>query len=132
MNVGIFKRNIKLQELGIGNLSIKEQEILDFLNKNLTNLNAYACDKYFGYLFFGKDNEDIILKYSVLNGFLYLHSDKIWSFLEYRFNMGYSEIQELLMWWVDGVLNLRVENCEVSKQKYPLLPATLFKVNNTH
>ena len=36
-NIEIFKRNIQLENLGIGKLSDKEGKLLDFLNKNFTN-----------------------------------------------------------------------------------------------
>ena len=46
INIDILIRNIKLQELGIDKLSTKEQELLDFLNENLTNLNTYQLYEY--------------------------------------------------------------------------------------
>ena len=110
MNIEIFKRNIKLQELGIGVLSNKEQKIFDFLNENLTNLNTYTLDKYPGYIFMGKDFENFIIQYHIYDKFLYLKYDRIWAYLENEFNMNYSKSKDILKWWIYDKLDLEVGN----------------------
>ena len=110
MNLEIFKRNIKLQELGIDKLSTKEQEILDFLNENLTDLNTYTTNNHLNYLFFGKNKENIILEYNKENGYLYVAYEKIWAFFESKFDMKYTEIQGLMGWWVGDTLHLKVNH----------------------
>ena len=109
MNVDIFKRNIKLQELGI-ELSDMEQKLLDFLNENLSGLNIYTTHTYSNPLFFGKNKDNLILKYNKENGYLYTHYDKIWSFFESKFDMEYTDIQKLIGWYVGETLNLKVNH----------------------
>ena len=110
MNLEIFKRNIKLQELGISKLSTKEQEFFDFLNENLTNLNTYASDKSHDSLFFGKDIKNIVLEYNKENGYVYVSYVKIWSFFESKFDIKYTEMQGLMRWWVGDNLHLKVNH----------------------
>ena len=133
MNLEIFKRNIKLQELGITKLSIKEQELLDFLNDNLTDLNTYTSDEYANFLFFGKDIKNIILKYKRDIGYLYVQYDKIWVFFESKFDIQYTEIQSLMRWWVGDNLHLKISHIRTGvfsrklKLGYQQLDNNLFK-----
>ena len=110
MNVEIFKRNIKLQELGIGKLSSVEQKILDFLNENLTDLNAYTTNNYLNYLFFGKNKENIVLEYNKESGYLYVSCDRIWSFFESEFDIKDIDIQMVIGWYLGNTLNLKVNH----------------------
>ena len=105
MNINIFIRNIKLQELGIGKLSIKEQELLDFLSVNLTDLNTYTNDKYIGELFFGKDKENIILSCKNIE-YLYVSYTKIWIIIRDKFDIRGDGIRTLMRYWVGNTLNL--------------------------
>ena len=110
MKAKILIRNIKLQELGIENLSSREQKILDFLNEKLSGLNTYTSDIYSNLLFFGKDKENIVLEYNKEIGYLYVSYRKIWSFFESKFDMGFTDIEKLIGWYVGETLNLKVEH----------------------
>ena len=41
------------------------------------------------------------------NDYVYIHYDEIWSFLEDKFGLNYSETQRLTKIWLDEVYNLR-------------------------
>ena len=112
MNLEIFKRNIKLQELGIDKLSGIERIIFDFLNENLTDLNVYTSDRhtYLNRLFFGKDTENIVLTYNKKSGHLNIDYDIIWKVFKYTFNMDNFVIDELITWWVGTHKNLKVNS----------------------
>jgi hypothetical protein len=45
--------------------------------------------------------------YDRKNEVVYIHHDEIWSFLEDKFGLNYSETQELTKRWLDEVYNLR-------------------------
>lgn len=131
MNTEIFKRNIKLQELGIGELSIREQEILDFLNEKVNYLNSYSSDKHTDFLFFGKSKDNIILQYIEQGRYIYV-GGVIWSFFELKLNMEYIDIQELMGWWVGNLLNITHHFESFAPVKEFLIPPYHFKKNTTN
>jgi len=79
MDIGIFKRNIQLYKLGIGELGVDEQKLYDFLTENLWNIDTYISNEYPEMLYFGKNRRSIILCYDSDNRILDVY-DKIWLF----------------------------------------------------
>ena len=108
MDINILIRNIKLQELGIGELSIEEQIIFDFLNENLKDLNTYPSNRYPNWLCIGRDRKNIILNYDKTKKFLYLSHEKIWVSIR----MDYGEIGKLIGLWVESTLNLEIKQID--------------------
>ena len=107
MDINIFIRNVKLQELGIGRLTKGEQELLNFLNENLTNLNTYTNDKHIGELFLGRDKGDIILSYRGRE-YLYVSYDKIWIIIRDKFDIRGDVIRTLMRYWIGNTLDLDI------------------------
>ena len=107
MNIEIFKRNIKLQELGIGKLSIKEQKMFDFLNNNLTNLNTYTYPNSTILIF--RKGDSNVLEYDKKTEYLHVIYDRIWEFFESTFDMRHYDIMTLIEWWCVDTLKLRIK-----------------------
>ena len=108
INVEIFIRNVKLQELGIQCLSTKEQKLLDELNSTLGELNIYISEEFNGFDI-GKSKEDILFVYYKDSKHLYLEDGKIWMIFKVRYNMmEYKEMAKLIQWWIESILDLKV------------------------
>jgi len=107
MDIKIFKRNIQLSKLGIGELDDDEKKIYNFLVDNLSNLQTFISDKNPDELFFGKSRESIVLIYDSKNETLHIDYVKIWSFFRDDLLMERSYIEILIKWWIGVQLNLK-------------------------
>ena len=108
MKIKQFIRNIKIQELGIEKLSNYEQEILDFLNEHLSNLNSYNSHEYPTTLFFGKNTQNIILEYRPFNGRLLIKQEIHWFFNKKMYSSG--EIINIIQWWIGDVYQIDIKS----------------------
>jgi len=107
MNIEKFKRNIQLHKLGIGKLNRKEQKVYNFLANKLKGLCVYKSDKEPNFLYFGKNDDIIVLVYNSNDETLYVDDDEIYTSLEFKTSIQYYDIEPLIRWWVDLVLNLK-------------------------
>jgi len=72
MDVNIFKRNVALHELGIGELSYKEKKVYDYLLENLTDLKKTVNHEH---IVLSNSNDDELLVYYITNKHLYIGHD---------------------------------------------------------
>ena len=108
MNVEIFKRNITLHRLGIGELELVEKLVYECLVDNLSRLNKYVLDEHSDYLYFGKSIDEIVLIYNRKDNFLYVRSIIMLPLLGiYPSVNRFSAIQALIIYWVGVTLELK-------------------------
>ena len=108
INIEIFKRNIKLKELGVVDLSNDEQELFDSLNKHLSNLS-----KYYGHvatdIHYGKSSEEIIIQYDSLTNYLF-YDTKYSIYLTMMFDIERYMVSELIIWWFINYYKMNIKN----------------------
>jgi hypothetical protein len=88
-----------------------KHKIINYLNKEYSGIIPIETDKWEDYVFFMK-NDKVIFEYNKENGYVGISYDKIWSFLESFFGLGYKEIQDLTKEWVEEQFKLRVTTTE--------------------
>ena len=102
INIEILKRNIKLHQLGIDALGDVDKRIFNYLNTYMNNLYVYKSLDSPDITLFGKD-KDIVVSYDELHNFFTIHNVILWKLLR---NMMYSDIQELIRWWIIDIIKL--------------------------
>jgi len=63
INIDIFKRNVSLHKLGIGELSDVELKLYCFFKEHISDLKPFYSDNYINCVFWGKSKEEIVLVY---------------------------------------------------------------------
>jgi len=107
INVEIFKRNVQLYKLGIGELELVEKLMYEYLVDNLSRLNKYVLDEPSNFLYFGKSIDEIVLAYNRKDNFLYVRSIVMLPILGiYPSVNRFSTIEALIIYWVGVTLEL--------------------------
>jgi hypothetical protein len=82
------------------------KEPMDFLNL-FNDLESVQSEEYGDYMLYRYKKGHNFMIYDRENEVVYIHHDEIWSFLEDKFGLNYSETQELTKRWLDEAYNLR-------------------------
>jgi hypothetical protein len=83
------------------------KEPMDFLNL-FNDLETVQSEEDEDWVLYRYKKGHNFMIYNRKNGNVYINYDEIWSVLEDKFGLKYSEIQELTRRWLDEVYNLRV------------------------
>ena len=86
----------------------KLQEVaLKWMDKNFhpDKLEVFTSEKYPDLIFFRKDGK-VIMEQNLKNKYFWFDYYEIWSFFEKFFNMYYTEIQEVLRFWLENTFKL--------------------------
>ena len=80
---------------------------LKWMDKNFhpDKLEIVKSEKYPNSIFFRKDGK-VVMEQDLKNKNFWFHYDKIWSFLKKFFNMNNTEIQVLLIFWLENTFKL--------------------------
>ena len=79
---------------------------MDFLNL-FNDLESVQSEEYEDYVLYRYKKGYNFMIYDRKNEFVYINYPRIWSVLEGKFGLDYSETQELTKVWLDEVYNLR-------------------------
>ena len=82
------------------------KEPIDFLNL-FNDLESVQSEEYGDYMLYRYKKGHNFMIYDRKNGYVYINYYEIWSVLEDKFGLNYSEIQRLTKIWLDEVYNLR-------------------------
>jgi len=82
------------------------KEPMDFLNL-FNNLDVTQSDEYEDWSLYRYMKGNNIMAYNGRTEVIYINYDEIWSVLENKFGLNYSETQELIHKWLGKVYNLR-------------------------
>ena len=77
---------------------------MDFLNL-FNDLESVQSEEYGDYMLYRYKKGHNFMIYDRKNDYVYINYDEIWSFLENKFGLNYSETQELTKIWLDEVYN---------------------------
>jgi len=106
MNIEIFKRNIQLTKLGIGELVGLEKKVYDFLMTELSDLNIYR-DMNPKNLYYGKSMDSIVLNYELDWEWSWVDDKSVWKYLVELLGVEFRNINEIelvLAWWIEYTL----------------------------
>jgi hypothetical protein len=79
---------------------------MDFLNL-YNDLESVQSEEQPDWTLFRYEKHKNLMIYHRKNDYVYINYDEIWSVLEDKFGLNYSEIQKLTERWLDEVYNLR-------------------------
>jgi len=82
------------------------KEPIDFLNL-FNDLESVQSEEEPNWVLYRYKKGHNFMIYDRKNGYVYINYDEIWSVLEDKFGLYYSEIQRLTKIWLDEVYNLR-------------------------
>jgi hypothetical protein len=82
------------------------KEPMDFLNL-FNDLESVQSEEYEDWTLYRYKKGNNIMIYDRKNEYVYINYNEIWSVLEGKFGLNYSETQELTARWLDEVYNLR-------------------------
>ena len=82
------------------------KEPTDFLNL-FNDLESVQSEEHQDWTLYRYKKGHNIMIYDRKNDYVYINYDGIWSVLEDKFGLNYSEIKELIKRWLDEVYNLR-------------------------
>jgi hypothetical protein len=82
------------------------KEPTDFLNL-FNDLDVVQSEEEPNWVLYRYKKGHNFMIYNRENDYVYIHYNEIWSFLEDKFGLNYSETQELTKRWLDEVYNLR-------------------------
>jgi len=103
MKIKDIVREDSLSQLGIGD----RPAILHFLDSTLKGLKQFKDDDYEDYIFFGKHKDDIFLQQDLKNDYFYVDYGKVWSVLESKYSLNYTDVQLLTKWYIETTYNLK-------------------------
>lgn len=87
--------------------SRREKLVIDWLNKNYSDLNPTENRSFPDYIFYSK-NDEVFFDYDKLSRVLYVSYDDVWKLLESFFGMENSEIQRITKKWFSEYYGLEV------------------------
>ncbi len=93
------------------------KEPTDFLNL-FNDLESVQSEEHQDWTLYRYKKGHNIMIYDRKNDYVYINYDGIWSVLEDKFGLNYSEIQELTKRWLDEVYNLRGVTPKVTSRNY--------------
>jgi len=105
MDVNVFKRNVTLHKLGIGELEGNEKKIYDYMSDVLFGLSKYIQDEFV--IEYGKNKLSIILRYNFKTGVLYVSYNSIWCFFRDELGMRIDDMDNILIWLVGDKLDIK-------------------------
>ena len=82
------------------------KEPMDFLNL-FNDLESVQSEERENWILYRYKKGHNLMIYNRKNNYVYINYDDIWSVLESKFGLNYTEIQELTKVWLDGIYNLR-------------------------
>ena len=101
-------RTIKLSETINKPLDGKIKELIYFLDTNLSNLKIiYTVNNYNHY---GTNKKNILIQYDMQDKCCWVDYDKIWSVLEYRFDMKVKDIEEFMGWYISDRYRISIHD----------------------
>jgi len=127
MNITIFKRNVSLFKLGVGQLDKDEEMLYSILTNKLSDFNTYIIDRYPEILYFGESELNIILEYNLRSGNLLIHNKQIWNLLIIENYFNAVEIIDLITWWTMNLIPGNINS--VSLGNYVVVGLNLRKLN---
>jgi hypothetical protein len=95
------------------------KEPMDFLNI-FNNLETVQSEERQDWTLYRYKKGHNFMIYDRKNDYVYIHYDEIWSFLEDKFGLNYSETQELTKRWLDEVYNLRGVTPKDNRKTIPI------------
>jgi len=109
MDIVEFKRNVSLYRLGISDLVGKEMLVYSFLVKWLSpTLKVYTSVEFPQTILYGVHKNIILLRYDMKSNAIYIYDIEIYQFLTDSMNFVYYKVPELIIWWVEITLNIKV------------------------
>jgi hypothetical protein len=84
-----------------------DKVVIHYLNEMYGDLEEYTTDDYPNSLFFVKDKK-VYMKQNLKNGYLYVDDYTIWEDLRTIFNLKFTEVQRVIIKWVEETYKLRV------------------------
>ena len=108
-------RQYKLSLLGIVDNPFSD-DLIDFLNISFKNLVAVKLDDYIDSIFYTNKLDDFT-NISFDSAFhipkkikiAYVNYPKIWDVLQTRYNLEYSDIQDIFKFWINKEYHLNIE-----------------------
>ena len=114
MNHKKLIRQIQLSELSNTPLSYNTFKIYEFLNRNLSEL-TYSKIYESSAVDFYNYNYDFMFRYDK-NGVIWFDYKKVWEIFITNFKMQYSDIKGLLIWYIEGIYPIKIN--EVMKIEF--------------